>query len=107
MLADVANCGENEVNRAVEEATIAFYEGDWSKMGGYQRGKLLYKLADLIEENMEELAMLEVLDNGKSIGEATFADLPLTIQCYRYYAGWADKIHGQVVSPSGVRATGR
>eukprot|EP01052_Picozoa_sp_SAG31_P008252 SAG31_NODE_414_length_15953_cov_2.982528_1_plen_61_part_00 len=46
--------------------------------------------------------MLEVLDNGKSIGEAMAADLPLTIQCYRYYAGWADKIHGQVVNPSGM-----
>jgi len=101
VIAAVTNAGAEEVNHAVEAATIAFYEGEWGKMGGYGRGKLLNRLADLIEANMEELAMLEVLDNGKSMGEAMFADLPLTIQCYRYYAGWADKIHGQVVSPSG------
>ena len=74
--------------------------------GGHERGKLLNKLADLIEENIEELAMLETLNNGKSIGEAMAADLPLTIQCYRYYAGWADKIGGQVITPSGPIAKG-
>jgi aldehyde dehydrogenase (NAD+) len=91
---------------AVEAASHAFYEGEWSTMGGYQRGMLMNKLADAIEANMEELAMLEVLDNGKTLGEATGADLALTIQCYRYYAGWADKIQGSVIHPSGPVANG-
>ena len=63
-------------------------------------GVVLLKLANLIEENAEELAMLEVLDNGKPYAEAINLDLPLSIQCYRYYAGWADKISGQVINPS-------
>ena len=64
------------------------------------------RLANLIEENMHELAMLEVLDNGKPYAEAINLDLPLSIQCYRYYAGWADKISGTVINPSGPVAKG-
>ena len=55
------------------------------------------KLADLIEKNIDELAELETLDNGKPISESRNADLPLVIDCFRYYAGWADKIHGQTI----------
>lgn len=105
-LAEVTDCTQKEVDMAVEAATNAFNGGAYSQMGGYERGQLLYKLADAMEANMEEFAMLEVLDNGKTIGEATGADLALTIQCLRYYAGWADKIHGQVVNPSGPFAKG-
>ena len=54
--------------------------------------KLLYKLADLIEAHADELAQLETLDNGKPLKDSSQIDLPLTIACYRYYAGWADKI---------------
>ena len=102
----MTNCGQKEVDAAVEAATCMFYEGEWSQLGGYERGRLLNKLADLIEANQEELAMLECLDNGKTYGEALGADLSLTIQCYRYYAGWADKIHGKVINPSGPMAKG-
>lgn len=87
---------------AVEAATNAFYTGAYSQLGGHERGMLLNKLADAIEANLEELAMLEVLDNGKTIGEATGADLALTIQCYRYYAGWADKIQVRARSDNHV-----
>jgi aldehyde dehydrogenase (NAD+) len=66
-------------------------------MSGRERGKLLYKLADLIEDNQQELTALEVLNNGKPIAEVRGADMPLVISTYRYYAGWADKIYGQVV----------
>ena len=55
------------------------------------------RLADLIEKNIDELAELETLDNGKPIGESRDGDLPLVIDCFRYYAGWADKIHGQTI----------
>lgn len=105
-ICDVTNCGRKEVDLAVAAATHAFYEGEWSTLGGYERGQLMYKLADAIEANKEELAMLECLDNGKVYGEALGADLTLVIQCYRYYAGWADKIHGKVISPSGPMAKG-
>ena len=68
---------------------------------------MLNRLAFLIEKNKTELAWLEVLDNGKPFAEAINLDLPLAIQCYRYYAGWADKLHGSVVSPSGPVAKGK
>src|SRR6185503_10976784 len=66
-----------------------------------ERGRYLFKLADLIEKNQEELARLESLDNGKPINDSRGGDLPLTIECYRYYAGWADKIEGKTIPVSG------
>ena len=70
-------------------------------MTAAQRGALMYKLADLIEKNPDELAQLESLDNGKPYSVARAADLPLTIACYRYYAGWADKIQGKTIPVNG------
>jgi len=101
VLAEVTYSRKAEVDRAVAAAKEAFYNGAWGKTGGYERGRLMNRLADLIEKHKEELIMLEVLDNGKTVGEATAADMNLVLQCYRYYAGWADKIHGSVVNPSG------
>lgn len=101
LITQVAEADKADVDLAVEAAHKAFYEGPWSQMGGYERGRLMNKLADLIEKNREELARLEVLDNGKSYFEAYNVDLALVIQCYRYYAGWADKIHGKVINASG------
>ena len=66
-------------------------------MDARDRGRLMYKLADLIEEEADELAALESLDNGKPIRDSRAADIPLVIDCLRYYAGWADKIHGQTI----------
>jgi aldehyde dehydrogenase (NAD+) len=70
-------------------------------MAAAERGKLLNRLADLIEKNIEELATLESLDNGKPRHVAMAADLPLVIACYRYYAGWADKIQGKTIPIGG------
>src|SRR5574339_438186 len=70
-------------------------------MDARDRGRLINKLADLIEEEADELAALETLDNGKPIRDSRAADLPLTIDCLRYYAGWADKIHGQTIPVRG------
>ena len=70
-------------------------------MDARDRGALIYKLADLIEEEADELAALETLDNGKPISDARAADMPLVIDCLRYYAGWADKIHGQTIPVRG------
>jgi aldehyde dehydrogenase (NAD+) len=100
-LADVALADAKDVDRAVKAARKAFEEGPWPKMDARDRGILLFRLADLVEEHLDELAALETLDNGKPIRDARAADLPLVIDCLRYYAGWADKIHGQTIPVRG------
>ena len=70
-------------------------------MDARDRGRLMNKLADLIEAHIDELAELETLDNGKPISESRHGDLPLVIDCLRYYAGWADKIHGKTIPVRG------
>jgi len=96
-IADVAEGDAEDIDRAAKAARKAFESGPWAKMDARDRGKLLNRLADLIEENFDELAALETLDNGKPIRDSRTADLPLVIDCLRYYAGWADKIHGQTI----------
>lgn len=93
--------GATDVDRAVKAARNAFESGPWSKMDASERGKILFRLADLIEANRHELAALESLDNGKPVAIALAADLPLAIKCYRYYAGWADKYHGKTIPIDG------
>ena len=100
-IAEVPYAGKEDVDIAVKAATHAFYEGAWPKMDARDRGRCLYKLADLIEKNIDDLAALESLDNGKPIRESRNADLPLVIDCLRYYAGWADKIQGEVIPVRG------
>src|ERR1700722_16060529 len=97
VIAHVAEGDKADVDKAVKAARKAFEKGPWRKMSARERGKCLYKLADLVEKNVEELAMLETLDNGKPIRDAKAADLPLVIDCYRYYAGWADKLTGNTI----------
>lgn len=97
----VAEGDKADVDKGVKAARKAFEEGPWKRMDARDRGRLLYKLADLIEENLEELAALETLDNGKPIQDSRTIDLPLAIDCYRYYAGWADKIEGETVPVRG------
>lgn len=97
VIAQVAEGDAADIDLAVKAARKAFDSGPWRKMDARDRGRLLNRFADLIEENIDELAELETLDNGKPIGESRNADLPLVIDCFRYYAGWADKIVGQTV----------
>jgi acyl-CoA reductase-like NAD-dependent aldehyde dehydrogenase len=101
VLAVVAEAGEDDVNAAVEAARKAFDEGPWSKMSAAERSRLIYKLADLMEEHQEELAQLDTLDNGKPIRETSRGDVPLAIEHFRYYAGWSTKIVGQTIPVSG------
>ena len=101
VIAKVAEADKADVDKAVAAARQAFETGPWRKMSASERGRLMYKLADLIEQNLDELAALETLDNGKPIRESKYADLPLTIACYRYYAGWADKIQGKTIPING------
>src|SRR3954451_1311105 len=100
-ICQVAEGDRTDVDRAVQAARKAFEDGPWPKMNASERGRLLHKLADLVEQNKEELAALESLDNGKPLRDSLNADLPLTIKCYRYYAGWADKIHGKTIPVEG------
>src|SRR5438874_3832573 len=100
-ICQVAEGDKADVDLAVKAARKAFEEGPWSKMSAAERGRCLYKLADLMEANMEELAALEALDNGKPYRDAIAADLPLAIKCFRYYAGWTDKIHGKTIPIEG------
>ena len=100
-LASVAEGDRPDVDNAVSAARNAFETGPWPKMTASQRGRLMYRLADLIHENREELAALETLDNGKPYKDSLNADVPLTVACYRYYAGWADKNHGRTIPING------
>ncbi len=101
VIATVAEGDQEDVDLAVKAARDAFENGPWSKMDARDRGKLLYKLADLIEEEFDDLAALETVDNGKPISDAKAADLPLVLDCLRYYGGYADKIHGKTIPVRG------
>jgi aldehyde dehydrogenase (NAD+) len=100
VLTQVAEASSQEVDRAVQAARRAFEErgGAWRKLSASERGRLIWKLADLIEKNIEEFAELETLDNGKPIFESRYVDMPMVIDVLRYYAGWATKIHGETVN---------
>jgi aldehyde dehydrogenase (NAD+) len=100
-ICQVAEGDKADVDLAVKAARKAFEDGPWPKMAASERGRLLHKLADLIEKNQEELAALESLDNGKPLRDSLNIDLPMTIKCYRYYAGWADKVHGKTIPVEG------
>ncbi|MBY5787544.1 aldehyde dehydrogenase [Rhizobium leguminosarum] len=91
--ADMPEARERDVDRAVNAADRALYEGAWPKLTATQRGKLLYKLADLVAANAQILAELETRDTGKIIRE-TSAQIAYVAEYYRYYAGIADKIEG-------------
>ena len=100
-ICQVAEADAADVDAAVEAARAAFEVGPWRKMKASERGRLLHRLADLIEKNAEELARIESLDNGKPFSVAKAVDVPKTIACYRYFAGWADKIHGKTIPIDG------
>lgn len=101
VICNVAEGDKEDIDLAVHAARAAFESGPWSKMDARDRGRLLNRLADLMEDNLDELAALETLDNGKPINDARAADLPLSIDCLRYYAGWADKVHGDTIPVRG------
>ncbi len=98
VIAKVAEGSKADVDKAVKAARKAVEEGPWRKMSTAQRAKLMFKLADLIEKNADELAQLETLDNGKPINEAKHIDVPQTIETFRYYGGWATKIEGETIN---------
>src|ERR1041385_5403703 len=100
VLTQITEAGAQEVDQAVAAARKAFDDvaGPWRKMSASERGKVLWRIADLIEKNIEELAELETLNNGKPIFESRYVDMPMVADVFRYYAGWATKIHGETVN---------
>ncbi|HYO25616.1 MAG TPA: aldehyde dehydrogenase family protein [Lacipirellulaceae bacterium] len=101
VIAEVAEGDKADIDLAVKAAREQFDGGEWSRMDARDRGRLMYQLADLIEQEADELAALETLDNGKPIRDARAADIPLVIDTLRYYAGWADKIQGATIPVRG------
>ncbi|MFQ6637362.1 hypothetical protein Gotur_012834 [Gossypium turneri] len=97
VIAHVAEGDAEDINRAVSAARKAFDEGPWPKMTAYERSRVLFRFADLIDQHTEELATLETWDNGKPYEQAAKIELPMISRLIRYYAGWADKIHGLTV----------
>jgi phenylacetaldehyde dehydrogenase len=97
VLAHVAEGDKKDIEAAVKAARKAFDHGPWRKMTASDRGKMIWKLADLLEQNLEEFAELESLDNGKPVGVARVADVPLAVDLLRYMAGWATKIEGNTI----------
>ena len=88
---------KKDIDRAVKAARAAFETGPWPKLTASERGRLIWKLADLLEANLEEFAQLESLDNGKPLAVARAADVPLAVDLFRYMAGWATKIEGNTI----------
>jgi aldehyde dehydrogenase (NAD+) len=98
-LTEIAEADATDVDRAVAAAREAFAEkSKWRTMSSSERGRLIWKLADLMEQHIDELAMLETLDNGKPIFESRYVDLPMAIDVMRFYAGLATKIHGDTMN---------
>ena len=100
-ICQVAAADTGDVEKAVRAARNAFEQGAWRTMNASERGRLLYRLADLIEKNADELARLEALDNGKPVSVAKRVDVAKSIACYRYFAGWADKTQGKTIPIDG------
>lgn len=107
VLAEVAMGTTEDVERAVRAARRAFEHGSpWRKLTPSERGRIVWKIGDLIEENAEELAELEALDNGKNVNVAKAADVALSADQFRYMAGWATKIEGNTLPISAVTNPG-
>jgi aldehyde dehydrogenase (NAD+) len=100
-ICQIAEADAADVEKAVKAARRAFEHGAWRKLPASERGRMLHRLADLIEKNADELAALESLDNGKPVGIAKAVDVAATVGCFRYFAGWSDKIHGKTIPVDG------
>jgi len=95
-ITQVAEGRAEDIDRAVKAARQAF-EGPWAGVSAADRGRLLWKMADLIESRLAEIAEVETLDSGKTITESSRVDVPMAADCFRYFAGWATKIEGETI----------
>ncbi len=97
VLAEVAEGDAVDIDLAVRAARRAFDDGPWSRMTPSDRGRIIWRIGDLINEHLEQFAELETLDNGKPVAVARVADVPLAAELFRYMAGWATKIEGNTI----------
>uniref|UniRef100_A0A8C5MIQ8 10-formyltetrahydrofolate dehydrogenase n=1 Tax=Leptobrachium leishanense TaxID=445787 RepID=A0A8C5MIQ8_9ANUR len=97
VICKVAYCSVADVDKAVAAAKDAFENGEWGKMNARDRGRILYRLADLMEEHQEELATIEALDSGAVYTLALKTHVGMSVQTFRYFAGWCDKIQGSTI----------
>lgn len=93
VICEVPKCAAEDVDRAVRAADEAFHYGEWSRISPRERGRLMYKLADLMDEHREELATIEAIDAGAVYTLALKTHVGMSIEVWRYFAGWTDKIH--------------
>jgi betaine-aldehyde dehydrogenase len=100
-ICELAEADADDVDRAVRGAREALDHGEWGRLGGAERGRLLHRVADLLAENAEAFAAVESLDIGKPGFEPRFIDLPQAIETFRHFAGWADKIQGRSIPTPG------
>src|SRR5438067_6495163 len=100
VLTQVADASQADVDRAVTATRNAFDDPNskWRKMSASERSRVLYRVAEAVEQNIEELAELETLNNGKPIFESRYVDMPMVADVFRYYAGWATKITGDTIN---------
>ncbi|KAI4964657.1 hypothetical protein ZWY2020_060037 [Hordeum vulgare] len=101
VMAHIAEADKADVDLAVNAAREAFEHGKWPRMSGYERGRAMHKLADLMEQHIEELAALDGADAGKLLLVGKIIDIPAAVHMLRYYAGAADKIHGESLRVTG------
>lgn len=99
-LAEAAEAGEADVDRTVAAGRKALVQGQWGRTSGEDRARIMWRLAELIEEHSDQLAELETLDNGKPYRDARDFDVPWSARHFRYYAGWADKLEGTTIPVS-------
>ena len=100
VVATVASAEQRDVDAAVAAARAAL-DGPWGKLSARERGRLMWKIGDKLMEKADEIARLETLHNGKPIFESRQVELPAAAECFQYYAGWADKIHGETIPVKG------
>ena len=100
IVAEVASADRADVDAAVRAARAAL-NGPWSKMSARDRGRLLWRVGDALMERADEIARLETLHNGKPIFESRQIEVPAAAECFQYYAGWADKLHGETIPVRG------
>lgn len=98
VIAHVASGDASDIDAAVRAARAAFDSGPWTKMTPSERSKIMWRLADLIDQHREEFAIIETLDNGKPIKVSRMSDAPGAAERFRYYAGWATKLNGETIS---------
>ncbi|XP_063608578.1 cytosolic 10-formyltetrahydrofolate dehydrogenase-like [Penaeus indicus] len=103
LICDVHSASKDDVDKAVQAAKKAFYQGPWGSMNARDRGALLFKLADLMDQHKEELATIESIDSGAVYTLALKTHVGMSIDTWRYFAGWCDKIHGSTIPINNAR----